>query len=269
MQPLEVLGRVRTHDGKEMILYHRGGHFHIRIDGLELMSSRAHGSEEALARLARDRMVRSKAPRVLIGGLGMGYTLSSALRSFPPKARIVVVELFASVVEWNRGPLAHLAGHPLRDPRVEVEVGDVAHCLRSPSSYDAILLDVDNGPGGLTQESNHRLYTLRGLREIRRALTPGGVLAVWSPDASPGFAQTLRRAGLVSTRHEVSARGHARGPRHSVFLAWPLSQTPTLAPPRASRRRPKKKKKAVPRRGIRPYRHDEGDEGAGRAEHAE
>lgn len=220
MLPLETLGRVTTADGKELVLYHRDGVFHIRIDGLELMSSRAHGSEQMLARLACDRIEGVTGPRMLIGGLGLGYTLRAALDCLRADAEVVVAELFPAVVEWNRGPLAHLAGYPLRDPRVRVEESDVRDLLGERSaSFDAILLDVDNGPEALTLASNQWLYTAPGLAALRRSLKGAGVLAIWSPYRDTAFVRRLRRAGFEVRSETVSARGHAAGPRHTIFLA--------------------------------------------------
>ncbi len=220
MLPLETLGRVRTADGKELVLYHRDGVFHIRIDGLELMSSRAHGSERMLARLACDRIAGVAGPRMLIGGLGLGYTLRAALDCLSADAEVVVAELFPAVVEWNRGPLAHLARDPLRDPRVTVREADVRVLLgERAAAFDAILLDVDNGPAALTLTSNQWLYTAPGLAALRRALKGAGVLAIWSPSRDPAFVRRLRRAGFEVRSETVSARGHATGPRHTIFLA--------------------------------------------------
>jgi len=220
MLPLETLGRVRTADGKELVLYHRDGVFHIRIDGLELMSSRAHGSEEAMARMVCGLLARVAGPRMLIGGLGLGYTLRAALDGLSADAEVVVAELFPAVVDWNRGPLAHLAGHPLKDSRVRVEATDVRDLLgRRSAAFDAILLDVDNGPAALTLTANQWLYTAAGLAAIRRSLKDPGILAVWSPSPDPAFVRRLRRAGFEVRSESVSARGEASGPRHTIFLA--------------------------------------------------
>lgn len=216
MQPLEILGRVTTPDGKELVLYRRSGRFHIRVDGLELMSSRPEGSEEVLAELACAGL--TGAPRVLIGGLGMGYTLRAALDVLPPRARVEVAEVFPAVVAWNRGPLAPLAGRPLDDPRVEVFTGDVAARLESGDAYDVILLDVDNGPEAFTLGSNARLYGDAGLARIYRRLPAAGVLAVWSADPSRAFMQRLRKAGFAARSVTVPAR-RTRGPKHTIFVA--------------------------------------------------
>ncbi len=218
MKPFETLGSVTTRDGLDLVLSERDGVFQIRLDGRELMSSRAHGSEAALARLAQEAIRGVRAPRILVGGLGMGFTLRAALDAFPPSARLVVAEVFPEVVAWNRGPLAHLASRPLSDRRVRVLETDVATALE-PGRYDAVLLDVDNGPAAFTLESNAGLYTVEGLRRIARSLTPGGVLALWSADVEPAFERRLRRAGLASRRERVPARGPGGGPRHTIYLA--------------------------------------------------
>lgn len=218
MRPLETLGRVRTRDGQNLVLYHRDGDFQIRVDGLELMSSRAHGSEDMLAELAQDAIRHVAAPRILVGGLGMGFTLRAALDRFPRKATLVVAEVFPEVVAWNRGLLAHLAASPLDDPRVRVLEADVAEVLGT-ARFDAILLDVDNGPAAFTLESNARLYGTSGIGRICRSLAAGGVLALWSATVEPAFERKLRRAGLRVRRERVRARGRAGGPRHTIYLA--------------------------------------------------
>jgi spermidine synthase len=184
MLPWRELGRARAPDGGELILRERDGEFVIRVDGHELMSSRAHGSEEAMAHLACDHLAAAEAPRVLVGGLGLGYTLRATLDVLPASARVVVAELVPAVVEWNRGPLGPLAGRPLDDTRVEVHTGDVMALLRKTTvRFDAVLLDVDNGPAALTRKANQLIYGPTGLETIKRALRRGGALAVWS--ASP------------------------------------------------------------------------------------
>jgi len=206
--PWETLGRALVSPGSssELVLYRRGGEYVIRVDGRELMSSRAHGSEEAMATLA----CRSLGPssRVLVGGLGLGYTVRAALDSLPADAELVVAEIAPAVVEWNRGPLAHLAGRPLDDPRVTVHGADVAALLRAGKRYDAILLDVDNGPAALTRKANQALYGDSGVATAKAALRPGGVFAVWSSDPDRRFTSRLRRAGFssVASPHPRSSR---------------------------------------------------------------
>jgi spermidine synthase len=201
------------------VLYERDGVYSIRVNGLELMSSRAHGSEEALARLALARATASP-PAVLVGGLGMGFTVRAVLEAVPADSRIVVAEIFPAVVAWNRGGLAKLAGSPLTDPRVTVEVGDVAHLLKaSPASFDVILLDVDNGPDAFTTTENNRLYRPQGLGMIRRSLRPHGVLGVWSADPDQKFERQLARAGFKVRAETVPARSGGKGPKHTIFIA--------------------------------------------------
>jgi spermidine synthase len=221
MQPHRILDCVVTADGRELVLSQRGDVFHIHVDRYELMASRAHGSEEELARLAIAELGSRPAPRVLIGGLGMGFTVRAALDALAkqPDATIEVAEVFPAVVAWNRGPLSALAQHPLADPRVSVREADVGDVVAAATGrYDAILLDVDNGPEALTLDSNRRLYAPAGLRRLLAALAPGGVLAVWSTADDPRFAYRLGETGFtVATRH-VRARA-GRGARHVVFVA--------------------------------------------------
>ncbi len=220
MLPQETLGQVTTPDGQQLVLYRRAGVFTIRVNGYELMSSRAHGSEEALARLGCSGLNQRPQPRVLIAGLGMGYTVRAALHSLPPNATVVVGEVFSAVVEWCQGPLAHLAGNVLADRRVRVVVDDVQALLRCPGKpYDAILLDVDNGPDALTLASNKSLYGPAGLARIHRALTRTGVLAVWSAARDRGFQRRLGKAGFTVRCETVRATATRKGPAHTIFLA--------------------------------------------------
>lgn len=206
-------------EGGTIALHNLGGEFIIRVHGAELMTSGAHGSEDDLARLAVRKLGPVEAPVVLIGGLGMGYTLASALKETGPKSRVIVAELIPAVVEWNRGPLAHLAGHPLRDPRVEVRVGDVALSLQTEAdAFDAILLDVDNGPVGLTRGSNDWLYSPDGLSAAYTALKPGGVLAVWSATPDRGASMRLRKLGFEVEEVRVAASPELRNELHTIWL---------------------------------------------------
>jgi spermidine synthase len=217
--PWEILGRERAPGGGQLVLARRGDEYSIRVDGHELMSSRAHDSEEALARLACDRIRGVVRPSVLVGGLGLGYTLRAALDALPVAAAVRVAEIVPAVIAWNRGPLALLARDPLADPRVGVDPRDVALVLsESPARFDAILLDVDNGPAALTRPANAGLYGARGLAETRRALRQGGVLAIWSAAPHAGFPDELRRAGFAVETHAVAPRIGAGGRRHSIFL---------------------------------------------------
>jgi spermidine synthase len=218
--PWQELGRARAPDGGELVLRQRGGDYEIRVDGHDLMSNRAHGSEEEMARLACAHLGKAESPRVLVGGLGMGYTLRATLDALPPGGRAVVAELVPAVVEWNRGPLAALAGNPLADPRSEVHVGDVGALLRSTTvRFDAIMLDVDNGPKALTRKGNQLLYSPTGLETAKRALRRGGILAVWSADRSKEFEARLRKEGFRAESIDVPARGAAGGPKHTIFMA--------------------------------------------------
>jgi spermidine synthase len=216
--PWEELGRARAPDGGELVLCRRGEEMVIRVGGKDLMSSRMHGSEEELARRACAGL--AGAPRVLVGGLGLGYTLRAALDALPAGGSVTVAELVPAVVEWNRGPLAPLAGRPLDDPRVTVEIADVGAVIRRPGKrWDAILLDVDNGPVALTRRANQALYGATGVSVAKAALRPGGVLAVWSASPEASFASRLRRAGFDVTVDDVPARGKAGGAKHTLFFA--------------------------------------------------
>jgi spermidine synthase len=205
--------------GGELRLMRRGAEFAIRLGQTELMNSRVSGSEEALATVALARL-RGPAPRILIGGLGMGFTLRAALAALGPQARVVVVELVPAVVRWARGAMAEVFGATVADPRVEIREADVAaEIAAARSAYDAILLDVDNGPEGLTRDANDRLYELPGLGAARAALRPGGILAVWSSAPDRAFTRRLRQAGYDVEEVPVRARGKRGGARHVLWLA--------------------------------------------------
>ena len=219
MKPWILLGESHTPDGTRLTLMLRDREHVIFADGKLLMSSRMHGSEEALATLACAHVTSAAAPRVLVGGLGLGFTLRATLDVLPPRATVVVAELVPAVVEWNRGPLGPLASHPLDDPRVEVAVGDVAGVIKGHrAGFDAILLDVDNGPDAFTSSLNAGLYANDGVVQAHAALTPHGVLAVWSAWEDRKFEQRLRWAGFTVTMHRVRARLKQGGPRHTIFL---------------------------------------------------
>lgn len=219
MKPWQLLGEARTPDGKAMTLTRRGNEYVIHADGKSLMSSRMHGSEEALAAFACRGLGSRPAPRVLVGGLGMGFTLRATLDLLPPDASVVVAELVPAVVAWNRGPLGPLAGHPLADRRVRVEVGDVAVLLRaSRAAFDAVLLDVDNGPRAFTTRDNAALYDDRGLAVIRGALASDGTLAVWSAWDDRKFEHRLRHAGFEVELERVRGRLRKGGPHHTIFV---------------------------------------------------
>lgn len=206
--------------GKSLCLYRGKDDFYIRISGgPELMNSRKHGSEDALGALPCARLRDPAAARVLIGGLGMGFTLAAALKSVGTDAEVTVAELIPEVVEWNRGPLGACSGWPLSDPRTRVYAGDVTKLLRrSRASFDVVALDVDNGPEGLTRESNDWLYAMPGIECARRALRPGGVLAYWSAGPDRDFSDTLRCCGLRVEEVKVYAHG-GKGARHTLWLA--------------------------------------------------
>jgi spermidine synthase len=219
MRPWEILAEAEAPDRAKLVLSRRGDEYLIRAGGFDLMSSRDDQSARALASVGCASLRARAGLRVLIGGLGMGYSLAEALAQLPADAEVEVAELVAAVVEWNRGPLAELAGRPLEDPRVRVHVGDVAARIRGQrAALDAILLDVDNGPDPLAHEHNGQLYSLKGLREARRALRPGGVFAVWSYSAAGQFARTLERAGFSASVHRVPNRGRDRGRAHAIWL---------------------------------------------------
>jgi len=206
--------------GGELRLMRRGAEFSIRLDHNELMNSRRGGSEAALATLACERIRGRRRPRILIGGLGMGFTLRAALCGLDAQARVIVAELVPAVVAWARGPMAEVFGKSLTDPRVRSFEADVAQSIRrGRSAFDAILLDVDNGPAGLTRTANDRLYDLDGLSAARAALRPGGVLAVWSSGPAPSFARRLRKAGFLVDEVMVRANAARGGARHVIWIA--------------------------------------------------
>ncbi|MCE0731359.1 hypothetical protein LWH48_00890 [Halomonas sp. G15] len=209
--------------GSELRLLQRNDEFSIRIAGTpgELMNTRLHGSEDALAELACRRVADRPQARVLVGGLGMGFTLAAALKALGADAEVVVAELVPGVVEWNRGPLGTAAGNPLADPRTRVCIGDVGELLRrEPGGFDAIMLDVDNGPEGLTRRENDWLYSPEGLATAQQALRPDGVLAVWSAGQDPAFTERLRRVGLLVETVTVRAQRPGKGARHCIWLAY-------------------------------------------------
>jgi spermidine synthase len=211
--------QVPGEDG-ELRLYRRDGEFSIRVDGAELMNSRSHGSEEAMAELACASIASFPCSRVLIGGLGMGYTLAAALNRLGAESRVVVAELVPAVVAWNRGPLADLAGRPLDDGRVTVRECDVAQILRAEhGGYDAVLLDVDNGPRGLARRGNDRLYARTGLDAVFTALRPAGVFALWSASPQRAFGRLLRETGFAVDEERVRARGPRGGEYHTIWIA--------------------------------------------------
>ena len=219
MKPQVTLERTTTPDGTELVLYERDGVFAIRVNGLELMSSLAHGSEEEMAALVLAE-VKTRHPRVLVGGLGMGYTLRAVLDRVSFSSRVAVAELLPEIVQWNRDHLANLAGSPLDDERVRLIVDDVGRVLATePDGFDAILLDVDNGPAALTDKRNARLYLAEGLATIKRSLRRGGILGVWSASPDREYERALKRAGFRFRVEMVPARRGAKGPKHTIFIA--------------------------------------------------
>jgi spermidine synthase len=220
MKPLELLATARAPDGEELKLMRRGDDFMIALDRNELMNSRMSGSEEALATMTAERLGDRKAQRWLIGGYGMGFTLRAALGALGPDARLTVAELVPEIIEWARGPMAVVANGCLDDSRVQVVLDDVAEPIgRGRGIYDAILLDVDNGPDGLVRDANDRLYTPAGLAGAKAALRPGGILAVWSAAPDKAFAGRLSRAGFEVDEVTVRARSNGKGPRHTIWFA--------------------------------------------------
>ena len=207
-------------DGGELRLEKRGAEFSIMLGSNELMNSRLSGSEEALAKLSCLRLRGRERPKILIGWLGMGFTLRAALAELGSEAQVTVAELLPAVVAWARGPMAEVFGGSLKDPRVSIFEGDVGRLIRSGrSAYDAILLDVDNGPEGLTRKANDSLYDLPGLSSARTALTLGGVLAVWSSAPNKAFTQRLRKVGFGVDEVGARANGARGGARHTIWIA--------------------------------------------------
>lgn len=205
-------------NGGELKLMQRGHEFSIMAGAIELMNSRLSGSEEALATLSAERLAGTPDAAVLIGGYGMGFTLRAALKAFGPEARITVGELVPEVLDWARGPMASLSGETLTDPRLTLSTGDVAGLIRG-GSWDAILLDVDNGPEGLSRGANDRLYNRPGLAAAHSVLRPGGLLCVWSSAPSEAFTQRLEESGFEVEIARVRANGGKRGARHVIWIA--------------------------------------------------
>jgi spermidine synthase len=219
MIPLEQLATAQVPGGEELRLMRRGKDFMIVLDRNELMNSRMSGSEEALAEMTAGRLGARPGQHWLIGGYGMGFTLRKALAVCGKDVRLTVAELVPEIIEWARGPMADLTAGCLDDPRVNLVHTDVALAIaRGRGLYDAILLDVDNGPDGLVRADNGRLYSRDGLSAAKAALKPGGVLAVWSAAPDPVFASRLRKAGFAVDEVVVRARGNGKGPRHVIWF---------------------------------------------------
>ena len=220
MKAWELIGRTQAPDGTDIRLSRHDDEYVILANGKPLMTSRNHGSEEALATLGCGGARALARPRVLVGGLGMGFTLRAVLDVLPPGAVVTVAELVPAVIEWNRGPLAPLAAYPLDDPRVRVEASDVGFTIRAnPGRFDAVLLDVDNGPAAFTSAVNDGLYDNGGVAAAHAALRPGGTLAVWSAWEDRKFEQRLRFHGLLVEAVRVRAHPKKRGSTHTIFVA--------------------------------------------------
>ena len=220
MVPRELIDTAPVPGGEPLRLFRRGKDHMIVLDRNELMNSRMSGSEEALATMTIDRLDARPAPDLLIGGYGMGFTLRAALGMLGSDATITVAELVPQIIDWARGPMADLTVGCLDDPRVTIALQDVAEVIATArATYDAILLDVDNGPDGLVRDANDRLYSMRGLDAVRLALKPGGILAVWSAGDDPAFTRRLRDSGFAVEQVAVRARQNGKGPRHVIWFA--------------------------------------------------
>lgn len=216
----ELVGTAAVPDGDPLRLFRRGDEFTIAMGGNELMSSRMSGSEEALAEMSCDRLHHDAIPHLLIGGYGMGFTLRTALARLGADARITVAELVPAIIDWARGPMTSMTAGCLDDPRVEIQLTDVAQVISAATRrYDAILLDVDNGPDGLTRVGNDRLYSAGGLARAKAALRPGGILAIWSAAPDPRFSRRLKDAGFQVEEISVRARSNGKGARHLIWFA--------------------------------------------------
>ncbi len=220
MTPRIHHGTALVPGGDQLDLYSRGDDFMIVLDRNELMSTRMNGSEIALAEMTIDRLLGNAAPHILIGGYGMGFTLRAALAMLGKSARVTVAELVPGIIEWARGPMAAVTAGCLDDARVTLRMGDVADAIASGNSaYDAILLDVDNGPDGLTRAGNDGLYSPAGLQTAKRALKSGGILAVWSAGNDAKFTKRLEKSGFAVDEVAVKARTNGKGPRHVIWFA--------------------------------------------------
>lgn len=220
MKPRELIGTAKVPGGVELKLFRHGDDHVIMVDTNELMSSRVGGSEEALAQMAHQKLGGKADASFLIGGYGMGFTLRAALALIGEKGRATVAELVPEIIAWARGPMEKLTAGCLDDPRVQLFAGDVADAIATARNrYDAILLDVDNGPSGLVRSENNRLYSLAGLGAAKAALRPGGILAIWSAAPDAEFTRRLKRAGYKVEEATVRARSNGKGARHTIWFA--------------------------------------------------
>ena len=220
MNPRVKLATTRTPDGSKMVLYEHAGDFLIEVNGHDLMHSRQHESEIELARLGCGHLIERKAPSILLGGLGMGYTLRESLDMLSPNARVMVIELLTAVIGWNHDFFGELNGQPLEDHRVDLKIGDIVELVsRSKERFDAILLDIDNGPNAMTDSSNRHLYSRKGIRSCRRALRKKGCLAVWSAEPSKKFEQLLMECRFHVRRFRVPAYKGAKSQSRFVWIA--------------------------------------------------
>jgi spermidine synthase len=220
MKPRELIATAKVPGGVELRLIRHDNDHVIMLDNTELMNSRLGGSEEALAVMTCKRLRKGVEPHLLIGGYGMGFTLRAALAVLGPGAKVTVAELVPEIIDWARGPMAALTAGCLDDPRVQLLAGDVAAEIGAAASrYDAILLDVDNGPSGLVRADNDGLYSMRGLAAARAALKPGGILAIWSAGPDSAFTRRLKDAGFKVEDVTVRARSNGKGPRHTIWFA--------------------------------------------------
>lgn len=236
MKPRLKLAATRTPDGGELVLYQHDRDFHIEVNGQDLMQSRHHESELELARLGCAHLAGRPAPAVLVGGLGMGYTLRQTLDLLPPGGKVVVGELLEAVVAWNREFLGGLNNQPLADPRVELRTGDIVKLIAgSKNQFDTILLDVDNGPRAMTDRGNFRLYGYAGVTACRAALREQGCLAVWSAEPSKDYEQLLVSCGFQVRRYRVPAH---KGSKSDSRFVWVASQNRNHLPPGGSEPRP-------------------------------
>jgi len=239
MKPLKKLATAKTPDGGEMVLYQHDRDFSIQINGQGLMNSRQHRSEMELARLGCTHLSGRAAPRVLIGGLGMGYTLRQTLDMLGPDANVIVCELLTAVVDWNREFLGELNGQPLEDKRTELITGDILQLLsRSKGKFDAILLDIDNGPSAITDSGNQRLYSPAGIQACRRALRKQGCLAIWSAEPSKAFERLLMSCQFHVRRYKLHAYKESK--KKSLFV-WVATEDKTILPPGGGEPRSRKR----------------------------